>query len=132
MKRLNKRQTGVTFIGLLLMAAVFGSFLLFGLRLFPLYNEHLNIKAAMQSVLNQPASMRTTYRDTYLLFLKNIEINGVYTFNEKNIKDYLKIKKGKGDKKYLHMDYKNSEPLFDVVYLTVKTDVAMEIPKASN
>ncbi|MEQ8290013.1 MAG: DUF4845 domain-containing protein [Gammaproteobacteria bacterium] len=132
MNRLHNKQTGITFIGLLLMAAIFGCFLLFGLRLFPLYNEHLQIKAAMTSTLNQPAEARSTSRETSLLFLKNAEINSVYTFSEANINDYLSIKKGKDGKKYLHMNYQNSKPLFKEVYLTVKTDIAMEIPESKN
>ena len=132
MKRLHSKQTGISFIVLVLMAAVFGCFLLFGLRLFPLYNEHLQIKAAMTSVLNQPAESRKTTREITLLFLKNVEINSVYTFTEANIKDYLSVKKGKDGKKYLTMKYENSKPLFKEVYLTVKTDIAMEIPEPSN
>lgn len=133
MKRMHKKQSGITFIGLVIMAAIFGCFLLFGLRLFPLYNEHLNIKAAMKSTLNQPYESRKTYRQLRQLFLKNADINGVYTFSEKTIKDYLTVKKSEdGKTKYLHMDYQNSQKLFKEVYLTVKTDVAMEIPEQKN
>ena len=130
MKHFPHRQTGMTFISILLLLGVLACFVTFGLRLFPLYNEHLSIKAAMTSVLNQPASSRSTLRDTRLLFLKNADINNVYVFNEQNINDHLTIKKSKdGKKKYLHMDYENSNNLFKNIYLTVKTDVAMEIPE---
>ncbi len=133
MKRLHNKQSGITFISLIIMAAIFGCFLLFGLRLFPLYNEHLSIKAAMTSTLNQPYESRKTYSQLKRLFLKNADINGVYVFKEKTIKDFLTVKKSEdGKKKYLHMNYQNSQKLFKEVYLTVKTDVAMEITEPKN
>lgn len=87
----------------------------------------------MVSTLNQPYESRKTTKLMQRLFLKNADINGVYTFNERNIGEYLTIKKSEdGSKKYMHMKYENSKPLFKEVYLTVKTDIAMEIPEPNN
>jgi lipopolysaccharide export LptBFGC system permease protein LptF len=127
MRHLPQQQTGITFIGIVLMLGVLACFVIFGLRLFPIYNEYLGIKTSMASVVNQPPSSRQTLNDIRKLFLKNTGINSVYYFNDSTIKDHLFIKKTKDGKKYLHVQYENSNKLFQNVYLTVKTDEMMEL-----
>ncbi len=123
-----KNQQGITFIGICLMLAILACFILFGLRLFPLYNEHLGIVSSMHSVMNQPAERRKTIKDMRSLFLKNTNINNVYYFKDSNVKEHVKIKKSKdGKKRYFHVSYENSNILFKNIYLTVKTDEAIEI-----
>jgi len=51
-----KKQSGLTFIGLCIVLAIIVVFVLFGLRVFPLYNEKLQIESAINSVVNQPDS----------------------------------------------------------------------------
>ena len=119
----------MTIISIILMLGVFACFLTFGLRLFPLYNEYLGVKSSMESVLNQPAEKRKTIKDMRKLFLKSAGLNSVYYFNDKNVKDHVNLKKSKdGKKKYLHVQYENSNKLFKNIFLTVKTDETMEIP----
>lgn len=128
MKHISQRQKGMTAIGIMLMLAILACFVTFGLRIFPLYNEHLGIKSSMQSVFNQPAEKRKTIKQMRALFLKSAGLNSLYNFNEKNVKEYVNIKKSKDKKKkYLHVQYENSNILFKNIYLTVKTDEIMEI-----
>lgn len=133
MKHLSKRQRGMTAIGIFLMLGVLACFVTFGLRLFPIYNEYLGVKSSMQSVLNQPAAKRKTIKDIRKLFLKSTGLNSVYYFTDANVKDHVNLKKSKdGKKKYLHVQYENSNRLFQNVYLTVKTDETMEIPDGNS
>lgn len=129
MRNFSGNQTGMTFIGIILMLGILACFVTFGLRLFPLYNEYLGIKSSMQSVLNQPADKRKSIRDMRKLFLKSAGLNSVYYFNGNNVRDHVNLKRSKdGKKKYLHVEYENSNRLFKNIYLTVKTDQSMEIP----
>ena len=128
-----KRQKGMTAIGIFLMLGILACFVTFGLRLFPIYNEYLGVKSSMQSVLNQPAAKRKTIKDIRKLFLKSTGLNSVYYFTDANVKDHVNLKKSKdGKKKYLHVQYENSNRLFQNVYLTVKTDETMEIPDGNS
>ncbi len=128
MKLLPRRQNGLTLITIILLLAIFGCFLLFGLRLFPIYNEYLGVKASMQSVSSQPAEKRKTVKDVRKLFLKAAGLNSVYYFKETNVKEHVNLKKSKDGKKlFMHVQYENSNKLFSNVYLTVKTDETLEL-----
>lgn len=127
MKNLLKHQEGITFLGILVIFAMLGCFFLFGLRAFPLYTEHFAIKQAMKGVASQPYNSRNSITKVRRLLLKNLDINSVYTFNQKNIKKVATVKKKKG-KKILYFKHTKSERLFGDLYLTLKTDESIELP----
>ena len=127
MKNLLKHQEGMTFLGILVIFGMLGCFFLFGLRAFPLYTEHFAIKQAMKGVANQPYKSRNSLPRVRSLLLKNLDVNSVYTFNQKNIKKVATVKKKKG-KKILYFKHTKSEHLFGDLYLTLKTDESIELP----
>jgi hypothetical protein len=127
MKNLLKHQEGITFLGILVIFAMLGCFFLFGLRAFPLYTEHFAIKQAMKGVVSQPYKSRNSLSRVRSLLLKNLDVNSVYTFNQKNIKKVATVKKKKG-KKILYFKHTKSEHLFGDLYLTLKTDESIELP----
>ena len=131
MKNLLKHQEGITFIGILVILGMLGCFFLFGLRAFPLYTEHFAIKQAMKGVATQPYKSRNTIAKVRNLLLKNLDINSVYSFNSKNIKKVTTLKKKKG-KRILYFKHTKSERLFGDLYLTLKTDESIELPKGSS
>lgn len=129
MKHISQRQGGMTALGILMILAMIGCFVLFGLTAFPLYNEYGIVKSSMQSVIDLPPAKRKTTKDIRKFFLRNVEINGVETFTDYNIKDMLTIKKVKGSKKkYLNVKYDKSNNLFKNIYLTMKIDESLELP----
>ena len=127
MKNLLKHQEGITFIGILIILGMLGCFFLFGLRAFPLYTEYFAIKQAMKSVASQPYKSRDSISRVRILLLKNLDINHVYTFNQKNIKKVTALKKKKG-KRILYFKHTKSERLFGDLYLTLKIDESIELP----
>jgi len=131
MKNLLKRQEGMSFLGILIIFAMLGCFFLFGLRAFPLYTEYFAIKQAMKGVAAQPYKSRNSIARVRILLLRNLEINSIYTFNEKNIKKVTTLKKKK-DKRILYFKHDKSERLFGDLYLTLKIDESIELPKGSS
>jgi|TARA_B100000586_G_C19957795_1_gene362398 hypothetical protein len=127
MKYLSKHQSGMTFLGVLMILAMLGCFFLFGLRAFPIYTEFFAMKQSMKAVANQPLSKRPNTLLTRRLLLRNLELNSVYKYNEKNIKDIAKVKKKKG-KRYLLVNYDASNRLFGNLYLSLKIDESIELP----
>jgi len=126
MKHISQRQGGMTALGIFLMLIVLACFVGFGLTLFSPYNEYLGIKSSMQSIINQPPAKRKTIKDIRRLFLKSANLNSLYDFNDKNVKEHVNMKKSKdGKTKYLHVTYTRSNNLFKNVYITVKTDETM-------
>ncbi len=130
MKHISQRQGGMTALGIFIILAMIGCFIAFGIRVFPLYNEHMSIKSTMTSVLNQPAERRKTTKMLRELFVKNAKINGLYDFDILNVKNYLKVKKSKDGKKYLTFTYENRKPLFKNFYLLIDIEESLEIPGA--
>ena len=128
MKHISKRQGGMTALGIFLILAMLACFFAFGLKAFPLFNEHMGIKSTMQSVLNQPYERRKTTKMMRELFVKNAKINGLYQFDSSNIKSHLKVKKSKDGKKYMNFIYENTSPLFKNFSLLIEVDETMEIP----
>ena len=127
MKNLLKHQEGMSFLGILVIFAMLGCFFLFGLRAFPLYTEYFAIKQAMKGVATQPYKSRNSIRKVRILLLRNLDINSVYTFNEKTLKEATTVKKKKG-KKILYFNHTKSERLFGDLYLTLKTNESIELP----
>ena len=127
MRYLSKNQSGMTFLGILMILAMLGCFFLFGLKAFPVYTEYFAMKQSMQAVANQPFSKRPNKSQTRILLLRNLELNSVYKFNEKNIKKITKIKKKNG-KRYLLVKYDASNRLFSNLYLSLKVDESIELP----
>ena len=127
MKNLLKHQEGMSFLGIIIILGMLGCFFLFGLRAFPLYTEHFAIKQAMKGVAAQPYKSRSSARQVRVLLLKNLDINGVYSFNQKNIKKVTALKKKKG-KRILYFKNTKREPLFGDLYLTIITDESIELP----
>lgn len=128
MKHISQRQGGMTALGIFLILAMIGCFFAFGIKAFPLFNEHMGIKSTMQSVLNQPYERRKTTKMLRELFVKNAKINGLYQFDNINIKKYLKVKKSKDGNKYMNFTYENTNPLFMNFSLLIEVDETMEIP----
>ena len=127
MKNLLKHQEGMTFLGILIIFAMLGCFFLFGLRAFPLYTEHFAIKQALKGVAAQPYKSRNSITKIRSLLLKNLDINSVYSFNGKSIKEVTTLKKKKG-KRILYFKNLKSERLVGDLYLTLKTDESIELP----
>ena len=127
MKNLLKHQEGMSILGIIIILGMLGCFFLFGLRAFPLYTEHFAIKQAMKGVAAQPYKSRSTARQVRVLLLKNLDINGVYSFNQKNIKKVTALKKKKG-KRILYFKNTKREHLFGDLYLSIVTDESIELP----
>lgn len=126
MKHISQRQGGMTGLGIFLILVILACFVIFGLRLFPLYNEHLGVKSAMESIINQPPAKRKTIKQIRRLFLRAANVNSLYYFSDRNVKDHVNIKKSKdGKTKYLHVKFQNSNNLFKNIFLMVDTDETM-------
>jgi uncharacterized protein DUF4845 len=128
MKHISQRQGGMTALGIFIILCMVGFFVLFGLTAFPLYNEHITVKSAMQSVIDLPPAKRKTTKDVRKYFIRNVEINGLTRFTDYNIKDLLTVKKSKkGKKKFMTVKYQSSNKLFKNIFLMMDVEETMEL-----
>lgn len=129
MNKLQRRQSGITAIGIILILVVLACFVSFGLRIFPLYSEYLSVKTSMESVANKPKGQLKTTRDVQQSFLRNVQLNNVQRFNDRTVKDHLTIikPKKKGDTRKLNVKYENRNNLFHIIYLLIVVDETVEL-----
>jgi hypothetical protein len=128
MKHISRRQDGMTALGIFLLLGVLACFVLFGLTVFPLYNEYLSVKSSMESTVNLPPAKRKTTKDIQKYFLRNVEINGLDRFTDYNIKEMVFVKKSKdGKQKFLNVKYQATNKLFKNIFLMMDVDETMEL-----
>ncbi|GJM05750.1 MAG: hypothetical protein DHS20C09_17460 [marine bacterium B5-7] len=128
MKHISQKQGGMTALGIFLILAMLACFVVFGLRAFPLYNEYLTVKSAMESVVATPPAKRKTTKQVRTKFLRNVELNNVERFTDASVKELVNVKKSKdGKKKYLNVKYQAKNKLFKNVFLMMDVDETLEL-----
>ncbi len=127
MRVMRDKQRGAIW-GVVFILGSIAVIVLFALRVFPLYNEYVNVTNALTSVSNQPVAKVKTKRDAFLVFVKNAQINGVERFNSANIKDFATIKKSKkSGKRILNVKFQSKNKLFQNLYLMMEVDESIEL-----
>jgi len=88
-----KAQSGMTFIGIVLMLAFLGLFALAGLKILPLYYENLGVQKSLESLEESfKSDSNMAVGKVRLLLQRSFDVNEVHSINAKEIS----IKKGKG------------------------------------
>lgn len=133
MKKLAANQQGITFLGLVFILGFIAIVVLFVLRAFPLYNEKFQVVAAMKSVVSRPDAPKLKTKEVHKYFMRNIQVTNVNRFDDKNVKDYVKVikPKKKSDPKIMHLKYEATNKLFGDLNLMLKFDEQMPLSGAS-
>lgn len=128
MKHLYRRQRGMSPISIFLILLALACFLAFIFTIFPLYNESVTVKGAMQAVLSQPPANRQTVKDIRRIFLRNAEINNIERFNDNSVRELVNVRQEKDTgKTYLHVKYQAENRLFENIYLMLDFDETLEL-----
>ncbi len=128
MKHISQRQGGMTALGIFIILGMLACFVLFGLTAFPLYNEYITVKSAMQSVLGKTPKDRKTTKQVRKIFLRNVELNNVERFTDQSVKELVNVKKSKdGKKRYLNVKYQATNKLFSNIFLMMDVDETIEL-----
>lgn len=133
MKTLGKYQQGITFLGLLIILAVIATYVLLGVRLYPLYYEKSQVINAMKGAANQPNAVGMASTDLMNAFLKNLNATtNIKRFNRKNIRKYMKvIPAKKNEPKKLQLTYQITNVFFKDVVLVMEFDHSVDLIKAT-
>ena len=128
MKNSAKYQRGMSPLTIFLILAALACFLIFIFTIFPLYNESLNVKNSMESVLSQPPAKRQTVKDVRRIFLRNAGINNLQRFDGNAVEEMVNIRQEKDTgKTYLHVKYRAENKLFKNIYLMLDFDETLEL-----
>jgi len=127
MNKIIHRQKGVTFLGFVIVLAVIVSFALFGLRLFPLYNEKFKVLAVMKYVASQPNAATINQTEAWKLFYNNADIQGLTMFEkDQSVRDHVKLEKNEeGSGNVIHVYFEKRSKLFDDIDLLLDFDESL-------
>ena len=117
-------QSGISFLGFIFVVALVCFFALVFLKLFPLYTEKFAVDQSLASVANQPEAIKMSERDIHDAFMRNVHVNDIDRFNEKNIDDYLTANKVGEKPREMYMQYEARTNLFgnlDIILVYDKT-----------
>lgn len=77
-------QRGLTTIGWLVVIAIFGSIVLTGFKILPMYLQYFNVKAVMESVAQNTQLDPRSKRDLWTALENNLRVNSVYDLRKEN------------------------------------------------
>ncbi len=78
-------QKGITTVGWIIIIAIFGSIVLTGLKILPMYLEYFNVQSVVDSVVNDPSIDATSKKDLWTAINKRLLINQVRSIKRENV-----------------------------------------------
>ncbi len=128
MKQVAQYQRGITFTGIFLILVVVGCFVIFALRLFPLYSEYFAVTGVMESMASEHSMKNKTTRDIRKRFVTKAGINNLERFSENKVKELVTVTKSKdGNRRFLNVKYRAENRLFKDVFLMMDVDETVEL-----
>ncbi len=124
-----RHQRGITLTGMIIASALLFAVLVTFMKMWPLLNEWMKIRNTLAYVSKQPGVSTKSKRDIYDLMLRNMEVNDVDTFHERNIGQAAKVLRDKKTgRKVVRMNYEKRGPLFGPFDLVLKIDESVMLP----
>ncbi|MDX1518548.1 MAG: DUF4845 domain-containing protein [Gammaproteobacteria bacterium] len=132
MRKFNRKQQGITFLGFLIVLAIIGLVVFLALRLYPLYYEKFQVLNAMKGAASQPNAETMPKAELRRLFLRNLTATtNIDRFNKVNIKNFLQVKSAKkNEPKKLVMSYEIRGPFFQDIELVMNFNQEVPIGQA--
>ena len=100
------KQSGLTFIGFVIVLAVAGLFVYVGMKLVPMYTEFYSVKKALASLANEDGIANKSAGEVEKLFFKRLYMS--YALTVKN--DHVKVER-RETSWIVIVDYENRRPL---------------------
>ncbi len=120
--RVKHKQSGITFLGFLIVCSLVLFFAYLGMRLWPILNEKMKVDQAMENLAAREDVATSGRAKLGKYMLRHFEVEDVDQFERmSDLKDIFSVKKIKGKKKRLmQMAYEIRRPVvgerMDVVY----------------
>ena len=131
MMNLQQKQTGISFLGFVFIILVLVMVGTLALRLYPLYYERFQLVSAMNAVASRTDAADLTAADVRRYFLRNIEITNIRRFTTKNLKQHLKVLKGKkGQPNQMRLTYESENEFFHELFFILRFDKTMPLGSA--
>ena len=120
--KVHSTQRGMTLIGMLILLAFIGVFVLAGLKLTPLYLEYFNVKSALESTRDELSGTRPTVTSLKTAVQNRLDVNNVTGFSAA---DLTVVRKGRST--VLKAQYEGRAAFIGNVYLVVAFNESVEV-----
>jgi cytochrome c oxidase assembly protein Cox11 len=107
MQYIKKSQQGLTVTSWIVLLAILIFFILLGVKMVPTYMEFHSMSQVLESIKQDTKLKKVTPKQLRVAFIRRIDINGIYDFDQK---ENLKISKAKG-KTSMTLDYEVRKPV---------------------
>ena len=107
MQYMKKYQQGLSITSWIILLSVLLFFVLLGVKMVPTYMEYQSMSTILENIQNDPKLKKATPAQLRGIFLRRIDINGIYDFDDKN---NLKISRAKGETSMI-LDYEVRKPV---------------------
>lgn len=111
---LRHKQKGMTMIGWMFTLAIVGFFVIFGLRLAPLYYDYFTLRNVLDEIASEASDAGMSQGQIWRTLEKRLDMNYIDYITQ----DHLKLKR-QGKKTDITLDYKAERPLFGNIALVV-------------
>ena len=120
-------QRGITLSGFIMTCIVLGVVAVFGMKLFPLYNEKMKVDQAMDKLAQAKDGERLTKAQMVKAMKRQFEVTDVDRFDTPTLTKTLKVGRKKGtNKKVVSLTYEIRGPLFSNLDVVMNYDKAIE------
>lgn len=106
MRCIKKTQQGLSITSWIILLAMLIFFVLLGMKMVPSYMEYHSVTQIMEGIKQNPKLKKATPKQIRVAFLRGIDINSIYDFDQKN----LKISRAKGQTSLI-LDYEVRKPV---------------------
>ncbi|TKR32945.1 DUF4845 domain-containing protein [Luteimonas gilva] len=124
---MKRTQSGITFIGFLVVLAVAGFFAYIGMKLFPMYQEYYSVKSALKGLANEPGIATADPAKIQDLFFRRLYIN--YSDNVKP--ENVKLTRGERGWK-MEVNYEVRKSMIYNLDVVGKFDAVQELTRAGD
>lgn len=116
-------QQGMTTIGWILVIALFGSIVLTGFKIIPMYLEYLNVQSIMNGIAQDTSIDARSKRDLWGAMEKRFYINQIRDIKRNNVS----FSRSKDGVTTVKVDYKVEKPWVAQMYLGAHFTHSVEI-----
>ena len=103
---MKRKQSGLTFIGFVIVLAVAGLFIYVGMKLVPMYTEFYSVKKALASLANEDGIANRSAGEVEQMFFKRLYMSYALTVKS----DHVKVER-RETSWIVIVDYENRRPL---------------------
>ncbi len=125
---IKSKQRGITFLGLVLYMGLIAFFVATGLTLYPLYYEKFEIISSIETVSNRPDAAKLSPSEVRKYFMRNMAMTNSKRFSPKNIKNHVKVIKGKkGEPNKVRIQYEAENNLYQDLYFVLNVEETRDL-----